>query len=308
MHSSDWDDLRVFLAVAREGTLSVAARALGVNHSTVLRRLGALEARMDVRLFDRLPTGYAMTLAGESLRDRLRGVEEQIDAAQRQLSGLDLRLSGTIRVTTTDTFLIGLLGPTLAEFRALHPGIQLQLVVNNTFLSLSKREADVAIRPTNAPPEHLIGRRAGRIQTAVYASKTYLKKAAKRQMPLAEHDWVAPDESLSHLAQAKWLRTHIPAHRIAAQVDSVSGMVQLVKRGMGMGMLLCMLAEPEKELVQVEPPSDALDTQVWVLTHPDLKEVARIKAFTDFVHARLAAHEMVLDMPRRVARGASASA
>ncbi|MGE8317489.1 MAG: LysR family transcriptional regulator [Comamonas sp.] len=302
MQNTDWDDLRVFLAVAREGALSAAARALGVNHSTVLRRLGALEARMDVRLFDRLPTGYAMTLAGESLRDRLRGVEEQIDAAQRQLSGLDLRLSGTVRITTTDTLLIGLLGPLLAEFRALHSGIQLQLVVNNSFLSLNKREADVAIRPSNAPPDYLIGRRAGRIQTAIYASKAYLKAHA-RSKALAEHDWVAPDEGLSHLAQAQWLRAHIPADRIAAQVDSLSGMAQLVRTGVGMGLLLCMLAEGYKELVQVEPPPEALDTEVWVLTHPDLKDVARIKAFTDFIHARLAAHEMVLDMPRRAVRG-----
>ncbi|MDR2335742.1 MAG: LysR family transcriptional regulator [Burkholderiaceae bacterium] len=304
MQNTDWDDLRVFLAVAREGALSAAARALGVNHSTVLRRLGALESRMDVRLFDRLPTGYAMTLAGESLRDRLRGVEEQIDTAQRQLSGLDLRLSGTIRITTADTLLIGLLGPMLAEFRALHPGIQLQLVVNNSFLSLNKREADVAIRPSNTPPDYLIGRRAGRVQTAIYASKTYLK-ARPRHRKLAEHDWVALDEGLSHLAQARWLRTHIPVERIVAQVDSLNGMTQLVRAGMGTGLLLCMLADGDRQLVQIEPPSEDLDTQVWVLTHPDLKDVARIKAFTDFIHARLAAHEMVLGMPRRVDRSSA---
>ncbi|QNN56663.1 LysR family transcriptional regulator [Diaphorobacter ruginosibacter] len=304
MQNTDWDDLRVFLAVAREGALSAAARALGVNHSTVLRRLGALESRMDVRLFDRLPTGYAMTLAGESLRDRLRGVEEQIDTAQRQLSGLDLRLSGTIRITTTDTLLIGLLGPMLAEFRALHPGIQLQLVVNNSFLSLNKREADVAIRPSNTPPDYLIGRRAGRVQTAIYASKAYLK-ARPRHRKLAELDWVALDEGLSHLAQARWLRTHIPMERIVAQVDSLNGMTQLVRAGMGTGLLLCMLADGDRQLVQIEPPSEDLDTQVWVLTHPDLKDVARIKAFTDFIHARLAAHEMVLGTPRRVERGSA---
>ncbi|WP_240531279.1 LysR family transcriptional regulator [Variovorax boronicumulans] len=161
MQDTDWDDFRVFLAVGQAGSLSGAARQLGVNHSTVLRRLGALEARMAVRLFDRLPTGYAMTLTGEALRERLQGVGEQIDAAQRHLMGLDLRLTGVIRITSTDTFMAGLLGPILADFRALHPGIELQVVMNNLFLSLTKREADVAIRPTNAPPDHLVGRRAG---------------------------------------------------------------------------------------------------------------------------------------------------
>jgi len=296
MQDTDWDDFRVFLAVGQAGSLSGAARQLGVNHSTVLRRLGALEARMAVRLFDRLPAGYAMTLAGEALRERLQGVGEQIDAAQRHLMGLDLRLTGVIRITSTDTFMAGLLGPILADFRALHPGIELQVVMNNLFLSLTKREADVAIRPTNAPPDHLVGRRAGRLQTAVYASKAYLAKHPAKT-PLAAYDWVAPDEGLSHLMQAKWLREHVPPARIAARVDSLVGMTQLVKRGMGLGMLLCMLADAEDELVQVEPPREALDTQVWVLTHPDLKEVARIKAFTDFAYTRLVADAKVLAMP-----------
>ncbi|MCY1503408.1 HTH-type transcriptional regulator CynR [compost metagenome] len=296
MHDTDWDDFRVFLAVGQAGSLSGAARQLGVNHSTVLRRLGALEARMAVRLFDRLPAGYAMTLAGEALRERLQGVGEQIDAAQRHLMGLDLRLTGVIRITSTDTFMAGLLGPILADFRALHPGIELQVVMNNLFLSLTKREADVAIRPTNAPPDHLVGRRAGRLQTAVYASKAYLAKHPAKT-PLIDHDWVAPDEGLSHLMQAKWLREQVPPARIAARVDSLVGMTQLVKRGLGLGMLLCMLADAEDELVQVEPPREALDTQVWVLTHPDLKEVARIKAFTDFAYARLVADAKVLAMP-----------
>ncbi|MET3377093.1 DNA-binding transcriptional LysR family regulator [Variovorax boronicumulans] len=296
MQDTDWDDFRVFLAVGQAGSLSGAARQLGVNHSTVLRRLGALEARMAVRLFDRLPAGYAMTLAGEALRERLQGVGEQIDAAQRHLMGLDLRLTGVIRITSTDTFMAGLLGPILADFRALHPGIELQVVMNNLFLSLTKREADVAIRPTNAPPDHLVGRRAGRLQTAVYASKAYLAKHPTAT-PLAAHDWVAPDEGLSHLLQAKWLREQVPPARIAARVDSLVGMTQLVKRGLGLGMLLCMLADAEDELVQVEPPREALDTQVWVLTHPDLKEVARIKAFTDFAYTRLVADAKVLAMP-----------
>ena len=251
MQDTDWDDFRVFLAVGQAGSLSGAARQLGVNHSTVLRRLGALEARMAVRLFDRLPAGYAMTLAGEALRERLQGVGEQIDAAQRHLMGLDLRLTGVIRITSTDTFMAGLLGPILADFRALHPGIELQVVMNNLFLSLTKREADVAIRPTNAPPDHLVGRRAGRLQTAVYASKAYLAKHPATT-PLAAHDWVAPDEGLSHLLQAKWLREQVPPARIAARVDSLVGMTQLVKRGLGLGMLLCMLADAEEELVQVE--------------------------------------------------------
>jgi DNA-binding transcriptional LysR family regulator len=293
MQDTDWDDLRYFLAVSRQGSLSRAAKHLNVNHSTVLRRLGSLEERLGVRLFDRLASGYVMTQAGEELRDRLEGVQDSIEAAQRQLLGLDLALSGTIRVTSTDTLMRGLLFPCLAAFRALHPHIQLQVVVNNVFLSLNKREADVANRPTNKPAENLVGRKLGRIRSAVYASKTYLKKNAKKAN-WSEHDWVGPDDSLAHLAQAKWMGRHVPAERIAIRVDSLLGMVEAVKHGMGMGLLLCMLADDEKDLLRVAEPLEELDTEVWILTHPDLRHTARIKAFNDFVYQSLAASSKIV--------------
>jgi DNA-binding transcriptional LysR family regulator len=298
MQDTDWDDLRYFLAVARAGSLSGAAKQLNVNHSTVLRRLGSLERRLRVRLFERLPSGYAMTGAGEALRERLGGVGDQIETAQRQLSGLDSRLSGAIRVTSTDTLIQGLLMPYLAEFPQAHPGIQLQLVVNNTFLSLTQREVDVAIRPTNKPPEHLIGRRVGRIQTALYAARSYIKRNAARltdtEPDWMAYDWIAPDEALSHLAQTKWVRTHVPKEKIAVHIDSLWGMVKAVRAGMGLGLLLCLLAEQERELVRVAGPFAEMDTQVWILTHPDLKSVARIKAFTEFLYERLSSSEFLL--------------
>ena len=297
MQDSDWDDLRYFLAVERAGSLSGAAKRLNVNHSTVLRRLGSLEKKLGVRLYERLPTGYAMTRAGEALRDRLTGVAEQIEAAQRQLSGLDLKLSGTIRLTSTDTLIRGLLMPHLARFRQQYPGIRVQIVMNNTLLSLTKREADVAVRPSNRPPENLVGRRVGRIQTAIYASRAYLEANARRK-DWIEHDWVAPDEGLAHLAQAKWVREHIPEERIATRVDSLVGMVEAVRHGLGVGMLLCLLGEPERELVRLAPPSAALDTQVWVLTHRDLRNVARIKALTDHLYEQLSRSDFILPTER----------
>ncbi len=162
MQDRDWDDLRYFLSVGRQGSLSAASKQLNVNHSTVLRRIASLEHKLGVRLFERHPTGYVMTLAGEELRARLANVADQIESAQRQLSGRDIALSGSIRITTTDTLAHGLLTPYFAKFRRVQPGIQLQLTMSNAFFSLSKREADVAIRPSNTPPENLIGRRVGR--------------------------------------------------------------------------------------------------------------------------------------------------
>lgn len=296
MHDTDWDDLRYFLAVDAKGSISRAAGHLGTSHSTVLRRLASLEKKLGARLLERHPSGYTMTGAGRRLRERLSGVAERIEGAQRELSGLDTRPTGTIRVTSTDTLMHGLLPPLLADFRRLHPGVQLQVVVNNTFLSLTKREADVAIRPSNRPPEYLVGRKVGRIQTALYASKAYWKAYGRK--PLAEQEWVVPDESLAHLAQAKWAARHVSAQRAAATVDSLLGMASAVRAGMGVGMLLTLLGDADDQLVRIGKPDPQLDTGLWILTHADLKHVFRIRLFTDFMHQRLRLTEAIVTARR----------
>jgi|KBSSwiStaDraftv2_1062776.scaffolds.fasta_scaffold11806_5 DNA-binding transcriptional LysR family regulator len=298
MQNPDWDDLRVFLTVDRAGSLAGAARVLAVNHSTVLRRLNKLESDLAVRLFEHLPTGYTLTAAGEALRDRLRGVEDEIGAAQRQLAGLDTALTGVVRMTTTDTLARGLLIPRLSAFRAQHPGIELQLVVNNTFSSLTKRDADVALRGSNDPPGHLLGRCPGRMETALYASRSYWRAHRSTREPAA-HAWVALDESLAHLAQARWVATHVPDERVALRVDSLAAMVDAVRTGLGVGFLLCFLGDRERDLVRVAEPMATLDTQLWILTHPDLRRVARIRAFTEFLFQSLQKDVHVLPSRRK---------
>ncbi|UTW06650.1 LysR family transcriptional regulator [Pseudomonas benzenivorans] len=284
----DWSDLQYFLAVAHGGSISRASRTLRVNHSTVLRRLQRLEERLGVALFQRLPGGYELTAAGEALGSQLAGVGEQIERAERQLLGQDLQIRGSIRLTSTDTLFAGLLTPLLAEFREQHPGVQLQLVINNSFLRLTQREADMAVRGTNRPPENLLGRCVGRIQAALYASSAYLA-GRPASLPLSEHLWVAPDESLAHLEQAAWLAARVADEQVVARSDSLVGMVDCVRLGMGVGLLLCPLAEAHGELVRLAEPDPALDTQVWVLTHPDLRRVARIRALGEFLYQRLSA-------------------
>ena len=186
--TENWDDLRVFLAVARAGSLSGAARTLGVNHSTVFRRIGAFEAALGVRLFERQPGGYLLTPAGEELRDGALRVEEEIANLSRKVAGQDLRLSGTVRVTTIDMLAFGLLPRHLAGFRDAYPGIEVDLVVGNATLNLSRREADVALRVGNAPAETLVGRRVGRLAFAVYGSAGY--RARRPEPDLALHDWI----------------------------------------------------------------------------------------------------------------------
>lgn len=290
----DWDDLRHFLAVVERGSISGAATLLRVNHSTVLRRLGALEAALGQRLFDRLPTGYVLTPQGHALAEGLEGVQERIESAQRGVQGGDERLHGPLRLTTTDTLLQGLLLPVLAAFRARHPQVQLELSIANNLLSLTQREADVAVRGTNQPPENLVGRRAGTIRSALYASRSYLDVLPPGAGP-ADWDWVVLDESLAHVAQAKRERAEVDPARIAARVDTLVGLADAVAAGMGVGWVLCPLADRRAGLVALAPPEPALDTGVWVLTHPDLRPVARVRALTAFLHDALAADPRLRD-------------
>jgi DNA-binding transcriptional LysR family regulator len=282
-----WSDLQYFLAVCERGSIGAAAQQLRVNHSTVLRRLASLERALDVRLFDRQPGGYLPTPQGQALAASLSGITEQVDAAQRRIGGGDLALRGTIRLTAPDT-LVGLLVPHLATFRAAHPQLALELVINNSFLSLSRREADVALRGSNRPPEQLIGRRVGRLQTALYASSAYLERQGAGD-PEADYDWVGADAALAHLDSARWLRRHVPDERVVLRVDNLIAAADAVAAGIGVGWLLCHLADARHGLQLLRPPKPEFDTQLWVLTHPDLKRVARIRALTDFLYAALGA-------------------
>lgn len=159
------------LAVAEGASLAAAARILGVNHTTVLRRVNAFEARLGIRLFDRLPTGYALTTGGEELLGAARTMAETVNELARKLSGQDLRFEGALRVTTTDTLMVSVLPPILAAFRELHPGIRVEAMTQNSIANLTHRDADVAIRPVSQPQEILVGRRISGVAFAAYAAR-----------------------------------------------------------------------------------------------------------------------------------------
>jgi len=284
----DWGALQVFVAVCETGAVAAAARHLQVDASTVLRRLAALEAAVGTPLFERGAGGYAPSPAGRDLQAQLGDAGLRVAAAAREARGQDDAVRGTVRVTTTDTLVHGLLVPHLERFCRQHPAVQIELAVDNQFRSLTRREADVAIRGSNRPPQNLVGRRVGDIRTAPYAARRYLDTRAPRT-PLAELDWIAPDEALSHLAQAAWLRRHVAPGRIVASVDSLVGMADAAAHGLGAAMLLCPLGDARPGLVRLAEPDAAMDTQIWILTHPDLRQVARVRAFSQFMFEALSA-------------------
>ena len=281
-----WDDLRYVLAIGRHGTLSAAARDLKVNHSTVFRRIGLIEERLGVRLFERRRDGCTPTPAGEeaiALADRMEG---DVDQLERRLAGRDTRPTGTVRVTTTDTLLVGALAPVFATFRAVHPEIYLDVIVDNRFLSLSKRDADVAIRPSAAPPDTLVGRRVSAIATAVYGARAYLKTAPPID-DLDAHGWIAPDDSLAELPSARWLRARLKQAQLVFRTNTLMGMLAAARAGLGLAALPCFLGNTAGELQRVLPPQGELATELWLLVHRDLRHVARVRAFLDHADREL---------------------
>lgn len=289
----DWDDVRYFLAVARQGSLSAAARLLGVNHSTVLRRLAALEEAMGVRLFDRLPRGYVLTAAGEDLNRSAQAMEETLAAASRRLSGRDAQLEGTLRVTTVDILAMHILPRHLAAFRALHPGIRVDMTVAEANLSLTRREADVAIRLSAQLPDSLVGRALSGLAFAPYGEAGMVERHGGA--PLAQAVWAGLDESFDHTAMARWLKTEIPQERVVHRVNSVAVLVESVRAGLGYGLLPCALADRMPELRRVGPLAPDSEVRLWLLTHGDLRMMGRVRAFLGFMAAALTSDRDLLE-------------
>jgi DNA-binding transcriptional LysR family regulator len=272
-----WADIRVVLAVARAGSLLGAAARLGTSHPTVFRRIRRIEAALGTRLFERSRAGYAATPAGDEIAALAGRMEDDVAALERRLLGRDLRPSGTVRITTTDTIMSSFLAPLLKRLRARHPEIVLEIVVANQFFSLSKRDADVALRPSRDAPENLVGRRIGDIATAVYRARTL---AAPAPDDWGRADWLVPDDSLSELPSAKWLAARGLDRRAALRANSLVTLRDAAGAGAGLAVLPCYLGDPAG-LARVGAPIPELASALWLLTHPDLRATPRIRAVLD---------------------------
>lgn len=277
-----WNDLQLVLAVARAGSLSGAARALGISHATVFRRLGGVETRLGLRLFERGRAGYAATAAGETVAAAAARVEAEVAGVERQVAGRGRQPAGTVRVTTTDALLQGVLSPLLVRFCRDFPEISVEIAVSPVLFSLAKREADVAVRPTDSPPEALVGRRVGRIGQAVYAG---IEQAAgmTSAAALARLDWVGPDDRMGYTKLERWMASGGYDGRCRLRVDTTLGMCAAIADGLGVGVLPCYLADPDSRLVRLGDPVDDLAVDLWMLTHPDLRQAARIRVFNDYI-------------------------
>jgi len=288
--AQDWDDLRLFLAVARAGSLSGAGRSLGVTHSTVFRRIGAFEARLRVRLFDRLPGGYALTQAGKEMRDSVIRIEEEITALGLKVTGQDQRPTGTIRITTTDLLAVGVLPRHVAAFRAEWPEIEIEVVVADTVLDLTRREADVALRLGNPGQETLVGRRVGRLAFAVYGAAGLHARGADDP---ADGDWNGYGSAHGPLSRrlARWW----PDARQVYRTNSIIAAHAGAKAGIGLAALPCVIADCDPSLIRAAALPEDFMLDLWLLIHEDLRQTARIRLFLDFMATALAADADLLE-------------
>ena len=296
MKNFPWDEFRLVKAIADTRSLQGAADLLGVNHSTVFRRLAELEEKADAPLFERHRSGYQLTPTGEAMANVASRIDADVSDFMRKLAGQDLRPRGEIRVTTNDTLMLYLMIPVLALFRREYPDIRVDIIMSNQALNLSKRDADVAIRATDSPPDNLTGRRVSDLVWAIYGRRSDWPQGGKNfdvDAPPQDMNWVSLGDGFSHLHAARYIRDHVKPERIALTVNTVLGLAEAVEAGIGIGPLPCFIADARPDLVRLSPVDPDFSTGLWLLTHPDLKSSPRVRAFLD-----LTANEMQKLRPR----------
>jgi len=282
----DWDDLKHLLAVARHGSTLAAGRALGVDQSTVQRRLAELERRIGQALVRRQPNGYRLTEFGMALLPHAERIEQAVIAFEQHIATATADVAGVIRVTCPEPIVFRITQSTLLErFRALHPALQVQFVMSDKYVDLLKGEADVALRSGDTDDGELVGRKIGDSIWAIYASQAYIERHGRPQRleDLAQHALVGFDETMAKHRIAAWLHNVAPNATVAARSNSVLGLVYSAKAGVGVAPLPIALGDAEPDLVRVIEPVAELN-RIWrVLTTPELRRTPRVSAFFDFI-------------------------
>lgn len=280
----NWDDFRLVRAIAEARSLVGAADALGLNHSTVFRRLGQIEADLGRALFERSRSGYAPTASGDEMIALANRMSDGVVEFERRLAGQDERPRGELRITTTDSLYASLLAPMFASFREAYPEIRLDVIVSNAALNLSRRDADVAIRATAEPPDTLVGRKVGPMPWGVYA---------RADSSLANVDPLGPDAlyvgfapPMEEIEASHWIARHIPPARVVARVNSMHIAALSAAAGLGLAVVPRVVGDAMIDLKRLDidlPSANAL----WLLTHADLKSAARVRAFMDHMWTQL---------------------
>jgi DNA-binding transcriptional LysR family regulator len=297
MPDMDWSDLRYALAIGRLGSVAAAARQLGVNATTVQRRLDTLETRLGARLFDRSRGAYQPTDAGAVVLEQARRMADQADEIERLVLGRDRELTGPLRVTTAFVVMEHLLPQPLADFARAYPGIEVEVVENAFLVDLSRRsadsaqtwarlEADVALRLSTNVAEHLVGRQLGMTHCRAYALRGG-PGLPQSPLPLAtllrDAPWVAFERDATSRVYDRWMRTQLAQAQVRVRVDIFNAVAAMLHTGIGIGVLPTFMETRHPGLVAVSEVIPELSVPVWMLTHPDLRQTARVRAFMQHV-------------------------
>lgn len=284
----NWDNLQHFIVLAREGTISRASKQLGVHHTTVARRIIALEETLKTQLFDREFSGYTLTQSGEEILALVQKMEHLTHAIERKVYGKDASLAGSVRLTMQSDLANALIIPELHAFLRQYPEIDLDLIMTAKILDLNTREADIALRLTREPPEHLIGRRIAPLRMGIYASPSYLETAT----PPYDILLYRFDE-----AEPSWMAQHFPDAQVILRWDNLGTAHKAVMAGLGIAALPCFIADATPGLTRLRLEMTQPDRHLWLLTHEHLKTSARVRVCKAFL-------EEVLDTKRDLILGA----
>ncbi len=271
----NWDYLKLFLAVARTGSISGAAKHLEVQHSTVSRRIRQLESRLGSRLLERKPKGYELTPAGEHVKKAAEHIEHEILGIDGTLPAKDTSLSGTLRVTAINNMASSVLMPIFADFSKQHPGIELHIIVSNNNASLAEREADIAIRLTNTPTDTLIGKKLVTVASTIYGNRHYLEELAKTA---SSPQWLGVECCVFHKT---WTRQCSEQTSYRFYSDDTLLTQSAIRAGLGISFLPCFMGDSDPLLKRYCEPDPSHDLGLWLLLHPDLKRTARVLAFRE---------------------------
>jgi DNA-binding transcriptional LysR family regulator len=286
----NWENFRYFLALARHKTLASAGKSLLVSNVTVYRRIKAFEEQLGVILFEHNPSGYILTSAAEQLLEEIEPVEDILETSLREFQGLDQRIHGSIVIATTDTLGSKILPSILKKFKSTFPELSIELKVGQETVSLSKREADIAVRTSKQPPPNLVGRKVGNINFAVYGASSYLEKYDSISFPddVSNHHFLVLDDSLSHLKIKQWMDKKITNEADVTKVNGMLPLFELCEAGVGLAALPTFLTtQKHTNLKEIYPIPDPSGIYAWVLTHRDLTRSTRVRVTTEFLYHEL---------------------
>jgi DNA-binding transcriptional LysR family regulator len=284
----NWDDYRFFLELERQGAVARAARALGVDMSTVRRRLQALEAGLGARLFQRRREGVVLTPAGQRLAQHVRALEATTVAITRQLGDGDRRLEGTVRLSAGEAFVSRVVAPALGRFLQRHPLIRVELAADNQRVDVVRGEADVALRLSRPTDESLVGKKIATLPFGLYAAPAYLARAgrSRHERDLAGHLFVGYDTSLERTPETQWLLAR--AARLVVRCNSPLAIYAVAAGGAGIAAVATLFGDREPGLERILPALKLPAREVWLVTHRDLARVARVRALQQFLAELLA--------------------